>query len=147
MPKKNTDESLADGATEPVADEALTDATAIDEAPAVEPEDFDLIEWLEGLGPEVARYPLPGGGFIPLRARTSDWAKQWHESVKDLTFEEKALRFLAAHIVDDAVPLDALAKMQQYRPKDFELAFGLASLIDDSSASLINPAFLPGASG
>ena len=135
-----TDEALNDPTAKPAPDEALNDAAA------PEPADFDLLGWLSGLGPEVARYPLPGGGFIPLRARTLDWRKEWAERNADATDEERALDFLAAHVVDDRIAPESLAALAEHRPKDFDDVVALALLIDEKPSNQISPRFLPAAS-
>lgn len=142
-----SDESFTDATPKPEADVALTETTpeAVEPEP-IKPADFDLMAWLSGIGPEVARYPLAGGGFIPLRARTMDWRREWAESVKDETDEQKALIFLAAHVVDDRVTPETLAALAEHRPKDFDDVCALALLIDEKPSNQIAPRFLPAAS-
>lgn len=139
------DESLADGATEPVADEALTDATAIDEAPAVEPEDFDLAEWLEGIGPARFAYPLDGRK-IEMQARTLEWSTQLNEQMGDADDETKNREFLAGHFVDERITGDALKSLQVNRPIDFADMLALAIQIDTRPSGQVQPRFLLAAS-
>lgn len=141
-----SDEAMNEPTAEQEPDAALAEATTEQPEKALDPEDFDLAEWLNGLGPEVARYPLPGGGYIPLRARTEDWQAEWNESAKDMPKDDRDRAFLLAHVADDTITDDLLAKLQQHRPRDFMLASGLAVIVDRESSSLIDPAFLPAAS-
>lgn len=142
-----SDESLTDATPKPEADVALTETTpeAVDPEP-IKPADFDLMAWLSGIGPEVARYPLAGGGFIPLRARTMDWRLEWAKSTEDADPVERARIFLAAHIADDRITPEALEVLAEHRPKDFDEVCALALLIDDKPSNQIAPRFLPAAS-
>lgn len=140
-----SDESFTDATPKPEPDVALTETTASEPEP-LKPADFDLAGYLAGLGPEVARYPLAGGGFIPLRSRTMEWRKEWVESTKDMTDEQRALAFMAAHIVDDRITPESLAPMAEHRPKDFDDLVALAMLIDEKPSNQIAPRFLPAAS-
>lgn len=147
--KKIDDEALADEATEQVADESLADVTPdADPEPeaGLEPEDFDLVDWLNGLGHVTARYPLPSSGWLPLRARTVDWHRQWIAEAEELSDEDKSLHYLAAHVADERVTLEHLTKLRDVYPVDFDNARGLAWMIDHEPASQIPAPFLPAAS-
>lgn len=139
MPKI-TDEALSDHTVKAEADAALH------EPAAPEPADFDLVAWLSGITPVVAHYPLPGGGFIPLRARSMEWRREWAEATKDATDEDKALAFLAAHIADERVTPEMLSALAAHRPRDFDAVCSLALAVDDKPAHQIDPRFLPAAS-
>lgn len=146
MPKKITDESLADPAVELVPDEALADATPADEADAqLEPEDFDLAEWLEGIGPARFKYTLDGR-TIELRARTIEWARELNESMPDADEDAKNRAYVAAHIVDERITAGTLASLQEKRPNDFGELLQLLIQIDTRPTSQIQPRFLLGAS-
>ena len=141
---KNDDESLADMSAKQVADEALSDMPAPEPADELQPEDFDLAEWLQGIGPARFAYTLDGRK-IEMRSRTVDWAKSVTEAHPD--DEDAANRaYLAGHIVDDRVTAETLAALQEHRPADFAEMLTLAIQIDTRPASQIQPRFLLAAS-
>lgn len=140
---KNDDESLADMSARQVADEALSD-TPTPELDELQPEDFDLAEWLQGIGPARFAYTLDGR-IIEMRSRTVDWAKSVTEAHPD--DEDAANRaYLAGHIVGERVTAETLAALQEHRPTDFAEMLTLAIQIDTRPASQIQPRFLLAAS-
>ena len=152
------DDSLADAPTEVEHEESLIEETPepaddesvdSDDSPEVEevkPEDFDLLEWLSGIGPAIASYPLATGGRIPLRARTSDWLDQWRKDSEDMDADERDRIFVAAHIADERVTPDSLKPLQQHSPIDWSEIVGVAIHLDTRPTNLLAPRFLPAAS-
>lgn len=150
MPKKITDESLADVAEKQPVDESLADETAPETEDGAGPEEWDFAEWLDGLAPLTATYPLPNGKTFILQARTRDWLREnglllaEGEEVRD----DLAARMVAAHIVKPSgVTAERVAKMAEtpgYMPIIVELA-ELCMLLDFRPQQ-ITPRFLRGAS-
>ena len=146
--KQSSDEAMDAEPTTPVEDEALADEAAPDE-PELEPDEFDLLAWLGGIGPVVAEYPLPGGGRLPMQARTNDWREQWAKDAdeRDLPTDERDRIFVAAHIADERVTPDSLTGLQEHAPADWAEIVALAIHLDTRPRNQLAPRFLPGASG
>ena len=150
MSKKPMDDAMDAEPAEVVADEALADEAAPELEPEseLEPEDFDLLAWLGGIGPAIAEYPLPGGGRLPMRARTGDWREQWAKDAeeRDLPTDERDRIFVAAHIADERVTPDSLRGLQEHAPTDWADIVALSIHLDTRPRNLLAPRFLPGAS-
>ena len=139
MPK-NPDESLTDVAANPEADEALTEESA----PELQPEDFDLAQWLQGIGPARFAYTIDGRK-IEMHARTLDWAKAVADEHPD--DEDASNRaYVAGHIIDERITADTLEALQANRPNDFAEMLTLCIQIDTRPTSQIQPRFLLAAS-
>lgn len=117
----------------------------------IDPEEFDLTEWLTGIGPLRVAYPLAGGRKIQMQSRTSSFLKElaasddFPQGDDDDAKAAKDRAFLAAHVVGDINP-DVLVALQKHRPMDFQEAVDLAIAIDSKPSNQINPRFLRGAS-
>ena len=139
MPK-NPDESLTDVAANPEADEALTEESA----PELQPEDFDMAQWLQGIGPTRFAYTIDGR-TIEMHARTIDWAKAVAEEHSgDDAAANRA--YLAGHITDERVTAETLEALEVNRPNDYAEMLMLATQIDTRPTSQIQPRFLLAAS-
>lgn len=148
MPKKKIDDEALDaGPAEQVADESLADEATEAE---LQPEEFNFAEWLSGLRPLTATFPLPGGPSFTLQARTMDYLRENDLVLEkgDPVPEDHALRFLAAHIVEpEGVTVEALEKIGDTAgyTQAIQQAAILASQLSYSPSS-VSPRFLRGAS-
>lgn len=117
-------------------------AAAPEPADELQPEDFDLASWLDGIAPARAVYSLAGRD-IELQARTADWREGWLEQAKELDQDVSDREFLAAHIVDEKVTPDTLKALQAGRPVDFADMVALAIHLDTRPTNTLAPRFLP----
>ena len=138
------DEAFTDESAKPTADEALVDQAPIESVDEPEPEDFDLAEWLQGIGPARFAYTLDGRK-IEMRSRTLDWAKAVADEHPD--DEDASNRaYVAGHIIDERITADTLEAVQANRPNDFAEMLTLCIQIDTRPTSQIQPRFLLAAS-
>lgn len=131
-------------------DPSLAEATTSEnpDEPKLQPDEFDLEAWLDGVGPMTAEYPL-GGRRVTLRARTPDWAKSLRDEMggDDAEPAEYDIAFLAGHLIGDERKARAAArKLREKRRPEFAAMVQLALDIDYKPEHRIDPRFLPGAS-
>ena len=136
MPKK-IDESVADEAAKPAADESVADAAQTEQSP----DDFDLLAWLEGIGPVRYCYPLGGGRVIELRSRTPDWTAELAKAMEGEPEDAQARAYVAGHIVDERITPENLAEFQRTRPLDWAELYNVAFQIDTRPSSQVQPRF------
>lgn len=125
----------------------MTEKTETPEAEELDPAEFDLAEWLDGLEPLKAEYPLGNGRTITVQARTPDWIDAFREQseAEELDVRESDLRWLTEHIVGD-VTVEQVRKLREMRGNDYVQLIELAMSLYTQPERQVTARFLPGAS-
>ena len=122
-----------------IIDEALNEPTE------VKPKDVSLGDWLLGIAPATAVYPLAGRD-IPLVARTADWTAELLESMKSETDAERDLAWVAGHVSDDSLTPEHIRHLREVAIGDYRALVELCQALDFKPRVMISPRFLRGAS-
>lgn len=121
------------------------EAAVSDETLADTPDDFNVEDWLDGLGPLQRKVTIAGKTFT-LRSRTRAWRAEQDEALKDLEPDDRGMIILAGHVVSPAVTPQQLLRLGESRPGDLDMLARLAIELDTLPEAQISPRFLPVAS-
>lgn len=120
-------------------DEAIYEPEGVD---PITPKDFDLEQWLSGLAPARAHYPLAGVTVV-LEARTTAWFQQFREDTEGQDAEETDLQLLAAHITSPELGADELRVIKRTHAPEIAEMLNLVVSLDMKPRNQLQPRFLP----